>query len=169
MHEPTTTRRRFLVAAVALSGIAGGLRASQAWAQSEDTLDEKSRRTLIAAARRMFPHESISDAVYLEVLDAALAAAASGAALINPIAAAELALDAAVSERFLDAGIDEQINGLRAIEHTSFFQTIRSAVLTGIYNHAAVWALIGYGGPSWQQGGYLNRGAGEIDWLPEPD
>jgi hypothetical protein len=29
--------------------------------------------------------------------------------------------------------------------------------------------MLGYEGPSFERGGYLNRGAGDIDWLPETD
>jgi hypothetical protein len=29
--------------------------------------------------------------------------------------------------------------------------------------------MLGYEGPSFARGGYINRGAGEIDWLPEAD
>jgi hypothetical protein len=60
-----------------------------------------------------------------------------------------------------------QLNALRAAQEHSFFPVVRDAVRLHLYNHPAVWALINYEGPSWPKGGYLNRGAGEIDWLPE--
>jgi hypothetical protein len=37
----------------------------------------------------------------------------------------------------------------------------------GPYNLPAVWKKLGYQGSSWQFGGYLNRGFGDIAWLPK--
>jgi len=169
MDDSTTTRRRFLVAAMILAGTTGGLRAGRAWAQDAVGLDADSRRVLAAAARRLFPHAAIRDAVYAEVIDSALALAAANDTLVNAFAAVEAFLDAAQPRDFIDLDPDDQVEALRSIEHAPYFAAIQSAVLAGVYNHPAVWELVGYGGPSWQQGGYLNRGAGVVDWLEEPD
>ena len=55
---------------------------------------------------------------------------------------------------------------MKAIEQRDFFVAIQMSVQTAFYNHPAVWAHLGYEGPSFDKGGYLNRGAGVIDWLP---
>jgi hypothetical protein len=47
------------------------------------------------------------------------------------------------------------------------FAAIQAAVQTRLYNHPAVWARLGYEGPSYDKGGYIGRGAGRVDWLPE--
>jgi hypothetical protein len=169
MTDSTTTRRRFLVAIIALSGISGGLRAGRSWAQGIGELDPDTRRALATAARRLFPHPSISDAVYTDVIDGALTQAAANGALVNAFAALEAMLDSAQPEAFADLDQSGQIQALAGIENTSYFGSVRDAVRIGVYNHPAVWELVGYGGPSWQQGGYLNRGAGEIDWLEDSD
>jgi len=31
-----------------------------------------------------------------------------------------------------------------------------------------LWQVLGYQGPSFELGGYLNRGFNDLDWLPEP-
>ena len=31
-----------------------------------------------------------------------------------------------------------------------------------------MWQLIGYEGPSFDQGGYVTRGFDDLDWLPDP-
>jgi hypothetical protein len=31
-----------------------------------------------------------------------------------------------------------------------------------------VWSLLGYEGPSYDQGGYAERGFGDLDWRPDP-
>ena len=60
---------------------------------------------------------------------------------------------------------EDQLAAMIAVEQMDFFAVIRGAVSQRLYYHPAIWALLGYEGPSFQQGGYLNRGAGDIDWL----
>jgi len=39
--------------------------------------------------------------------------------------------------------------------------------VVSLYNQHDVWTKLGYEGPSWEKGGYLERGFNDIDWLPE--
>ena len=169
MGYSTTTRRRFLIAAIALSGTAGGIRVSRVWAQPTADLDDASLRTIADMVRRLFPHASISDEVYAQVIDSALSAAAGDNSLASALGEAEAAVNAVQATDFIDLDPDAQIRALQTIEETPFFAAIHSAVLVGVYNHPTIWELVGYGGPSFAHGGYLNRGAGEVDWLQEAD
>ncbi len=54
---------------------------------------------------------------------------------------------------------------LRSIEQGAFFQQIRSGLVTGLYNQKAVWPLFGYEGESFSQGGYIDRGFNDINWI----
>ena len=55
---------------------------------------------------------------------------------------------------------------MRDIQHTLFFATVKGSLLMGIYNNPALWPEFGYGGSSWEQGGYLHRGFdADPDWL----
>lgn len=166
MNETTFTRR-YLVAAIALSGAAGGLRASRVFAQDISVPNDNARPTLSRIARQLYPHDAIDDTVYAEVIINALAQAAGDPSLLEALTAAEAALNAGQPENFVDLDFDAQTRALERIENEPYFAAIQGAVLAGVYNHPAVWELVGYGGPSWQQGGYLNRGAGEVDWLPD--
>ncbi len=167
------SRRRFLVAAIALSGIASGipgpsvLRLSRAWAQSGTSLEEDISRALVQMARRLYPHDSISDEVYAQVLDDVLASTVNDESFAETFRSAEQALNSQQPADFIDLEADAQIGAMRAVEQMSFFAAIQGAVKIRLYNHPAIWNLLVYEGPSYQQGGYLNRGAGEIDWLPE--
>ena len=38
-------------------------------------------------------------------------------------------------------------------------------LVTGLYNQKEVWPLFGYEGESFSQGGYIDRGFDDIDWL----
>jgi hypothetical protein len=49
-----------------------------------------------------------------------------------------------------------------------FFQGIRAKVITTLYDDREVWQILGYEGPSYDQGGYIDRGFADLDWLPEP-
>lgn len=166
----TTTRRRFVAAAIALSGVAGfhaALSAAKAWARDGTAADPESREALVRMARLLYPHDSISDDVYVEVLDQALARTASDRTLASALDAAEQALNASQVQDFVELDVDAQLAAMRRVESSEFFVTIRDAVAAGLYRHPAIWALLHYGGPSADKGGYLHRGAGEIDWLPE--
>ena len=162
-------RRRFLVAAITFSGLASGLRHAQVWAQAGFEFDANTLMAMAAMARQLYPHDEIPDAVYSQVLNDALAAAADDGALAGTLLQAEEALNGQQTADFLAADANAQIQAMQAVEQTDFFTTIQSAVRGRIYSHRSVWNVLAYEGPSFQQGGYLNRGAGVVDWLPEDE
>ena len=97
MATQKATRRRFLVATITYSGLISTgvgsslLRAGHAWAQSSDgNID-----VLARMARLLFPHESIADEVYAEVVDSILTAAAADSSLSESLEDAVTALNAA--------------------------------------------------------------------------
>ena len=53
------------------------------------------------------------------------------------------------------------------METSAPFQTVRGECVVGIYNNPDVWKVLGYEGPSAEQGGYINRGFSDIDWLQD--
>ncbi len=175
LRELALNRRRFLVAAIALSGFASGilgpsvLRFSRAWAQSDTPLEEDISHALVQMARRLYPYDAIPDEVYAQVLNDALASTVDDGSFAETLRSAEQALNSQQSADFIDLDADAQIEAMRSVEQMSFFAAIQWAVKIRVYNHPAIWELLGYEGPSFEQGGYLNRGAGEIDWLPEAE
>lgn len=170
MNYFVITRRKFMVAAIALSGTTAStsvLQPISAWAQASD--GRHPGRDMLRMARLLYPHDSLSDDVYAEILDAALLATAvdeSFAVMLGDVGAA---LDSQTGGDFVAAGETAQLAAMRVIDGDTAFVAIQAAVRTGVYQHPACWAAIGYGGPSFQDGGYLHRGVGEIDWLPEDD
>jgi hypothetical protein len=173
MRNADLDRRRFLVAAVTLVGAApgafapAGLRVGSAWAQGA-ALDPPTKEAMVRMARLLFPHNAIDDDVYSDVLDQALASTAADASFAETLRQAELALDGQ-GGRFVELDEPAQLAALRATERSAFFSAIQVTVRSRFYNHPAVWQHLGYGGPSYAQGGYLNRGAGEVGWLAEVD
>lgn len=173
MRSADLDRRRFLVAAITLVGAGSGtfgpagLRVGRAWAQGAK-LDSSTKEAMVRMARLLFPHNAIGDDVYAEVvLDQALASTAADASLAETLRQAEIALDGQ-GTTFVERDEASQLAALRAVERSPFFNAIHVTVRSRFYNHPAVWEHLGYAGPSYAQGGYLNRGAGEVgDWLAE--
>ncbi len=171
---PDVEKRRFLVACVALSGLAATplgpavFRAGKAWAQAGGITEPETLQAMVRVARRLYPHDAVADEVYAEVLGLALASTASDPSLQERLAEAHAVLNGQQVADFLDLDEQTQIAAMRAIEQMDFFSAIQGAVRVNLYKHPRVWEHLGYEGPSDAQGGYLNRGAGELDWL-EPN
>ena len=165
MRNWVIDRRKFLTALVALAGTAEALRLSRVWAQNGPEADIP--QAMVQMARRLYPHAGLPDSFYGGILEDALSATAGDPAFAATLAQAQQALDAQQNADFMDLDESAQIAALQAVQQAPFFGSIQTAVRVRLYNHRAFWELIGYDGPSWQFGGYLNRGVGEIDWLPE--
>ena len=75
-------------------------------------------------------------------------------------------LDRLAGQDWRAAPTTAQIEALALIEGEPFFATVQTAVREQLYERPEVWQLIGYGGPSVGQGGYVTRGFDDIDWLP---
>lgn len=170
MNQEQQTRRRFLIAALALTGAAAvhgplTLAGSRAWADS--TTSAGARAALLRVTRLLYPHGALGDEVYAEVLDQAMAAIADDAQFEQLLQDAGAALDRQSAGPFIDATLEDQLAALQSIEDQSYFAAIQGAVANRLYSHPEVWAMLGYEGASWQKGGYVERGSGDIDWLPE--
>jgi hypothetical protein len=169
MVQGNATRRKFLVASIAFSGListgmgAALLRAGSAWAQSSGgNADELARM-----ARLLFPHDGIADDVYAEVIDSILTDSANDASMMELLDAAVPALNAAQGGDWFEAGEDAQIAAMKSVENEAFFAAIHGNVQARIYSHPKVWELIKFPGSSVEFGGYVDRGFDDIDWLPE--
>jgi hypothetical protein len=124
------------------------------------------RRALVRMARLLYPHDALDDGIYLEVLRPLLARADSSRPLAANLRAGVAALDAGDAGSWLAAPPDRQLRALERIAGSPFFRTVQTAVRPELYEHPAVWKLIGYQGSSVEFGGYLHRGFDDIAWLP---
>lgn len=173
MNDKKTTRRRFLVATMTLAGCASGtlspsmLRLSSAWADTGGRASGETLNAMVQMARLLFPHDAMSDEFYGQVLDAALSATASNHSFAAVLDAAEQALNTARRHDWLDLDEGEQLAVMREVQDQGFFAAIEGNVRAGIYLNPVFWKHIGYPGSSKEFGGYINRGSGDIDWLPE--
>lgn len=136
-----------------------------AWAMEVKALKPETMATLIQMARDIYPHDRVADEYY-----AAAVKGYDNADQAEMIESGIAALNAAAQGKghasYVGAGWErDRVDLLRAMEDSSFFQTIRGGLVTGLYNQKAVWPLFGYEGESYSQGGYIDRGFDDINWI----
>jgi hypothetical protein len=170
-HDLRGLTRRALLSRAAAAGTlavtgAGFVAAPDAaWAMEVTAITPDQMATLLQMARDIYPHDHVADRFY------AVAVKGYDAADKKDMVAAGVAeLDAAAQAQghasYLAAQWEEErVRVLLAVEKTPFFQTVRSGLVTGLYNQKEVWPLFGYQGESYSQGGYIERGFNDIDWL----
>lgn len=143
---------------------------TDAWAQALAALDAAEVKTLLRVTRDVYPHDGLSDGIYMKVVEMLDAAAAKDPATDKLLADGVKELNAAARNRFKKdyaalAKESDRVAILQSMESTAFFQKIRGDMITGIYNNPDVWKVLGYEGPSAHLGGYLKRGFDDIAWL----
>lgn len=164
------TRRQLLsrsLAAGALAVAGPGFIAAPnaAWAVEVTVITPAEMATLLQVARDIYPHDQVPDQFY--------AVAVKGydsedhkALVAEGVAALDAAAKAAGFADYVSAGWEEdRVKLLQSIEATPFFGTVRAGLVTGLYNQKEVWPIFGYQGESFSQGGYIERGFNDIDWL----
>ncbi len=170
------TRRQVLrtgtVSLVAISIMPGGLivGANNAWAAKAKSLKPETFATLVQMSRDIYPHDFVADKYYAGVVSGFDGAASKSSDDKKLFEDGVKQLNASAKSQYGAAYLDVKWEGqrvelLRSIEKNSFFQRVRGALIGGIYGNAEVWPLFGYEGPSFDKGGYIDRGFNDIDWL----
>ncbi len=151
--------------ALAISGAGFIAAPDAAWAMEVTVITPEQMATLLQMARDIYPHDKVADQFY------AVAVKGYDAEDKKDMVAAGIAeLDAAAVAQghasYLAIGWEaDRVKVLQSVEKTVFFQTVRSGLVTGLYNQKEVWPIFGYQGESYSQGGYIERGFNDIDWL----
>jgi len=131
------------------------------------TLGNWAMATITAAARTMYPHDALPDAVYARVGEKLAEAAREDSGAARMIEDGVSALNS--GGPFAGLSADEQLETLKGIEGSDFFELVRSTAVVEVYSDQRTWQLVGYEGPSFDKGGYINRGFNDLDWLPDPE
>ncbi len=165
------SRRTFIGSAAGAAVVSGVNSTARAGVPSLKTVaSSDGAATLVAMARDIYPHDRLPDLYYekaIEVIDRQLMGVGDTSGLLEKGAAS---LDAAAQQQAgkrytqIDAESD-RVKVLRTIEATPFFTHVRAGLVTALYNQKEVWVLLGYEGSSFEQGGYLERGFNDLDWL----
>ena len=170
LRKQGLSRRALLSRAVAAGALAvagaGFIAAPDAaWAVEVTAISEHEMATLLQMARDIYPHDKVGDRFYAIAVKG-YDTAEQKAAVTEGIAALDAAAKAAGFNDYLSTGWeDDRVAILRGLQDTPFFQTVRGGLVTGLYNQKEVWPIFGYEGESYSQGGYINRGFDDIDWL----
>jgi hypothetical protein len=170
------SRRGFLaggaatIAAVAVSGT--DLLADPQTAPPAEPvgLSAEVSRGLLKFTRDLFPHDRLDDSFYAKAIaplqDEAAKDVATRKLLADGVAQLNASTMAAVGKSFADVP-DESVRvaAIKQIEGGAFFAKVYGGTMTPLYNQPELWPKFGYEGPSSAQGGYINRGFSDIDWL----
>lgn len=125
-------------------------------------------RTLVAMIKAAFPHAGVPDAAYERTARVVMSAAEDATWMRVKLASGLDSLEGLTSGRFAELSPDEALPVLRRIQHTPFFGFVRQTAVVTLYEDEAVWEALGYEGPSFDKGGYIDRGFDDLDWLPDP-
>ena len=164
------TRRQLLTRASAVGAgfVAGsGFIAAPdaAWAYETSSIEPAAFATLVQMARDIYPHDRIPDENYVLAVKGYDTPEAAPAIMAG-IAALDAAAQGHGFASYIETGWErDRVDILRAMEDSVFFQQIRGGLVTGLYNQKAVWPIFGYEGESYSQGGYIDRGFNDINWL----
>jgi len=140
-------------------------------AASPRALTERQRKILFRLLRVAFPHDRFPDSPYERTAERVEQAAGPSADHLDALARGLDGLDgldADSSGDFLALDEEAATAALRLIDQQSFFRQIHSTTVVALYDDREVWGLLGYEGASFDQGGYLDRGFDDLDWLPDP-
>ncbi|MDJ0611307.1 MAG: twin-arginine translocation signal domain-containing protein [Kiloniellales bacterium] len=175
MSKSGMNRRQFLqtssLAAAGAAVVASGtvlMSSDGAWALDLQSLSAHEGMTLLKMSRRLYPHDTLSDIYYAAVvgaLDSEAKGNADTAALIKDGVGK---LDAAKGVKWVELSDGYQLEVLTAMQDDAFFQKVRGTTVVSLYNDRLVWRHFGYEGPSYEFGGYLDRGFDDLNWLERP-
>jgi hypothetical protein len=117
-------------------------------------------------AHDLFPHNKLGVQYYAVVVEALDKQAAADDAVRQLLVQGVADLDAAHNTPWIELSDGARHAVLHGIETTAFFTTVRSKTIGGLYGNPRVYQMFGYGGPSAERGGYIDRGFDDIGWLP---
>lgn len=137
-------------------------------ADHDITVSDDTRRDLVRLLRAAYPHADLPDGPYERTADEVIAQV--GESLWHRMALVQglESLDDAAHGDFSELSDEDAEKLLREIADAEFFVFIRGVAVVTLYNDHEVWEALGYEGESYSQGGYLERGFDDLDWLPDP-
>lgn len=141
-------------------------------ADSSDAVNDvegtpEANRTLVAMIKAAFPHDGVPDAAYERTARTVVQEAENTTWMRVKLASGLDSLEGLAGGRFTELSREEALPVLRRIQHTPFFGFVRQTAVVTLYEDEEVWEALGYEGPSFDKGGYIDRGFDDLDWLPD--
>jgi hypothetical protein len=168
------TRREFLkgtgilTGTLAASSLLAALAPSRAWALELTTLSSAQGDALLQMGKVLYPHKGLPDAVYALLAKDLDAAAGKDPQKAQMLRDGVAALDKAAGGSFVAASDATKLEAVKSLQGTPFFNAARGQCITSLYDNEMAFAHFGYPGPSWDKGGYVQRGFNDLKWLPDP-
>ena len=135
---------------------------------NEMEFTDTARRILIRILQVAFPHEGFPDGPYERQADQIFELANESTWFRIKLTQGLATLNDLAGGSFLSLDNEAATKVLKHVEHTDFFGFIRRTTILNMYEDEAVWEVLGYEGPSFDKGGYVDRGFNDLDWLPDP-
>lgn len=160
MPMPYMQRRTMLLAISQLAlaatlGACGNAEKTSAPAQESDL------QLLASLAYDLFPYEGLKPEMYVQAGEHLLKA--NSAVITEGLQQVRAAVS---NQPWKQVEENKRIALLTGLQSSPFFAALRAGTLEVLYRSPEVFALVGYGGSAVEQGGYINRGFADIDWLP---
>lgn len=124
-------------------------------------------RALQQFIEHLFPLEKVAVDMKQEIAVELYEQAKTDVSLKELLTNAQRGLDDAVNGDWISTELTEQISVMKTVENDPWFIAIRFRAQGLFFANEGVGAAIGYQGPSIYDGGYINRGFDDIDWLPK--
>lgn len=149
-------------------GVAALLASNEALAQA--ALGDAGMATLTKMARDIYPHDRFEDGLYRTAVASYGDQMAKDDKLKKLLTDGVASLDAAAQtqakKNYTDIASEaDRVKILKAMSGGDFFKKLRGDLVVSLYNQPAVWAKLGYQGPSSDQGGYIQRGFDDQTWM----
>jgi hypothetical protein len=123
-------------------------------------------------ARDIFPHDRFEDTLYINAVSGYGEQAKADEKLKKLLLDGVAKLDAEANKKFKKPYAEvekeaDRVSILKAMDkaRSEFFAKMRGDLVVSLYNQPAVWAKLGYEGPSADKGGYINRGFNDQTWM----
>jgi len=161
-------RRKFVVTGAVIPGLwwigapLGGIATARAADGELKNLTSEQAAVVNAMARTIAPHDGLPDLAYTYVVQA-IDEAAADAQTRSTVNSGLIRLGKA----FASGSEEQRVRTLHALEHSEFFQWVRTKTLQTLYASALACAHFGYEGEAFSKGGYLSRGFNDLTWLPD--
>ena len=161
----SVSRRTFLTGALATTVYMSLWSIDPAKAKITAGSKKEDKDLLMKMVRTLYPHDRFPDGPYIRTTEDVINKGNSSPE--NAIMLQE-GIDQLKSDNFSKLDMEESTKYLTKMGRTAFFEHVRGTTTVTLYNDKEVWEILGYEGYSSDQGGYINRGFNDLDWLPEP-
>ncbi len=131
-------------------------------------LSRQDQQTLTHVIYAAFPHRAFPMGPYRRAADAVVEQAATNPRMLAQLVQGLAELDAQRDVAFAELDVETAAAVLRGADGSPFVTAIVDSAIVTLYSDPEVWEMLGYEGPSFDKGGYVDRGFNDLDWLPEP-